>query len=117
MGERERANRLMAYINYAPMRIGTEDPWALTELAKAGGPGGVWGGTPVGPHLRSQRKSDPRVAACADRGGARNLLYACASRIVLRKLNLLAKLSDGTLSARSFRTLTADNVHHISVVQ
>ena len=31
---------LMAYINYAPMRIGTEDPWALTELAKAGGPGG-----------------------------------------------------------------------------
>ena len=44
----------MAYINYAPMRIGTEDPWALTELAKAGGPGGaqppslggVWGGTP-----------------------------------------------------------------------
>ena len=32
---------LMAYINYAPMRIGTEDPWALTELAKAGGPGGA----------------------------------------------------------------------------
>ena len=31
---------LMAYINEAPMRIGTEDPWALTELAKAGGPGG-----------------------------------------------------------------------------
>ena len=64
----------------------------------------------VGPHLRSQRKSDPRVAACADRGGVRNLLYACASRIVLRKLNLLAKLlssTDGTLSARSFRTLTA----------
>ena len=30
----------MAYINYAPVRIGTEDPWALTELAKAGGPGG-----------------------------------------------------------------------------
>ena len=30
----------MAYINYAPMRIGTEDPWALTELPKAGG----WGG-------------------------------------------------------------------------
>ena len=27
----------MAYINYAPMRIGTEDPWALTELPKAGG--------------------------------------------------------------------------------
>ena len=38
-------NRLMAYINYAPMRIGTEDPWALTELAKAGGLGGL-GGTP-----------------------------------------------------------------------
>ena len=46
----------MAYINYAPMRIGAEDPWALTELAKAGGPGGaqppppslgvVWGETP-----------------------------------------------------------------------
>ena len=35
-----RLARLMAYINYAPMRIGTEDPWALTELAKAGGPGG-----------------------------------------------------------------------------
>ena len=33
--------RLMAYINYAPMRIGAEDPWALTELAKAGGPGGA----------------------------------------------------------------------------
>ena len=32
-------NGLMAYINYAPMRIGTEDPWALTELAKAGGLG------------------------------------------------------------------------------
>ena len=31
---------LMAYINYAPMRIGAEDPWALTELAKAGEPGG-----------------------------------------------------------------------------
>ena len=41
----------------------------------------VAGGGGVGPHLRSQRKSDPRVAACADRGGARNLLYACASRI------------------------------------
>ena len=27
---------LMAYINYAPMRIGAEDPWALTELAQAG---------------------------------------------------------------------------------
>ena len=26
-------------------------------------------------------QSDPSVAACADRGGARNLLYACASRI------------------------------------
>ena len=37
---------LMAYINYAPMRIGTEDPWALTELAKAGGPGGGLGGYP-----------------------------------------------------------------------
>ena len=37
---------LMAYINYAPMRIGAEDPWALTELAKAGGPGGGLGGTP-----------------------------------------------------------------------
>ena len=40
----------MAYINYAPMRIGTEDPWALTELAKAGGPGGAqppgFGGVP-----------------------------------------------------------------------
>ena len=42
------------YINQAPMRIGTEDPWALTELAKAGGgwggaapqPRGIWGGTP-----------------------------------------------------------------------
>ena len=31
--------RFMAYINQAPMRIGMEDPWALTELAKAGGPG------------------------------------------------------------------------------
>ena len=31
----------MAYINYAPMRIGMEDPWALTEVAKAGGPGGA----------------------------------------------------------------------------
>ena len=30
----------MAYINQAPMRIGTEDSWALTELAKAGGRGG-----------------------------------------------------------------------------
>ena len=45
---------LMAYINYAPMRIGTEDPWALTELAKAGGPGGAapqprggWGVPPI----------------------------------------------------------------------
>ena len=28
------------------MRIGTEDPWALTELAKAGGGGGVGGDTP-----------------------------------------------------------------------
>ena len=42
--------RLMAYINYAPMRIGTEDPWALTELAKAeglGGGGGVGGVPPI----------------------------------------------------------------------
>ena len=38
------SNLGMAYINYAPMRIGTEDPWALTELAKAGGLG-------VTPHL------------------------------------------------------------------
>ena len=38
------------------MRIGTADPWALTELAKAGGPGGrgppsqggIWGGTRLG---------------------------------------------------------------------
>ena len=37
---------LMAYINYAPMRIGAEDPWALTELAKAGGP---WGAQPRQP--------------------------------------------------------------------
>ena len=36
----------MAYINYAPMRIGTEDPWALTELPKAGGPGGGGKGYP-----------------------------------------------------------------------
>ena len=41
----------MADVREAPMRIGTEDPWALTELAKAGGLGGrslgeVWGGTP-----------------------------------------------------------------------
>ena len=36
----------VAYINYAPMRIGAEDPWALTELAKAGGPGGGVGGYP-----------------------------------------------------------------------
>ena len=28
------------------MCIGTEDPWALTELAKAGGLGGGGGGTP-----------------------------------------------------------------------
>ena len=44
---------LMAYINYAPMRIGAEDPWALTELAKAGGPGGVQprGGLGVTPQL------------------------------------------------------------------
>ena len=31
----------MAYINEALMSIGTEDTWALTELAKAGGPGGA----------------------------------------------------------------------------
>ena len=37
----------IAYINYAPMRIGTENPWALTELAKAGGPEGGSGGTPI----------------------------------------------------------------------
>ena len=36
----------MAYINYAPMRIVTEDPWTLTELAKAGGLGGGGGGYP-----------------------------------------------------------------------
>ena len=46
----------MAYINYAPMRIGAEDPWALTELAKAGGPGGAQPPQPRGglggtPHL------------------------------------------------------------------
>ena len=41
----------MAYINYAPMRIGTEDPWALTELAKAGGPGGGGLGAGGTPHL------------------------------------------------------------------
>ena len=36
--EREQQeSRFMAYINEAPMGIGTEDPWALTELAKAGG--------------------------------------------------------------------------------
>ena len=34
------------HIRDAPMRIGTEDPWALTELAKAGGLGGLRG-TPV----------------------------------------------------------------------
>ena len=28
------------------MRIGTEDPWALTELAKAGGAWGGWGVPP-----------------------------------------------------------------------
>ena len=47
---------LMAYINYAPMRIGTEDPWAFMELAKAGGPGGAQppqprGGLGCSPHL------------------------------------------------------------------
>ena len=31
----------MADVREAPMRIGTEDPWALTELAKAGGSGGA----------------------------------------------------------------------------
>ena len=37
------------------MRIGTEDPWALTELAKAGGPGWARPPQPRGvggyPHL------------------------------------------------------------------
>ena len=36
--------RFMADVREAPMRIGTEDPWALTELAKAGGRGGGGGG-------------------------------------------------------------------------
>ena len=31
----------MAQVREAPMRMDTEDPWALTELAKAGGPGGA----------------------------------------------------------------------------
>ena len=31
----------------APMRIGTEDPWALTELAKAG----AWGGAVPQPRV------------------------------------------------------------------
>ena len=39
----------MAYINYAPMRIGTADPWALTELAKAVGPGGAQPSSPPPP--------------------------------------------------------------------
>ena len=34
----------MADVREAPMRIGTEDPWALTE--PAGGGGGGSGGTP-----------------------------------------------------------------------
>ena len=33
--------RFMADVREAPMRLGTEDPWALTKLAKAGGLGGV----------------------------------------------------------------------------
>ena len=33
------STKQVAYIREAPMRIGTEDPWALTELAKAGGLG------------------------------------------------------------------------------
>ena len=33
----------MADVREAPIRIGTEDPWALTELAKAGGGWGVEG--------------------------------------------------------------------------
>ena len=36
----------MAYINQASMRIGTEDPWALSELGAWGGGGGGGG---VGP--------------------------------------------------------------------
>ena len=31
----------MAQVREAPMRMETEDPWALTELAKARGPGGA----------------------------------------------------------------------------
>ena len=34
----------MAQVREAPMRVDTEDPWALTELAK--GEGG-WGNTPI----------------------------------------------------------------------
>ena len=33
----------MADVREAPMRIGTEDPWALTEPAGGGGGGGVGG--------------------------------------------------------------------------
>ena len=29
------------HVDGAPMRMDTEDPWALTELARAGGPGGA----------------------------------------------------------------------------
>ena len=50
----DRVAWIYGYINEAPMRIGTEDPWALTELAKTGGlgergppqPSGGLGGTP-----------------------------------------------------------------------
>ena len=42
-----RLSGFMAYINQAPMRIGMEDPWALTELAKAGGSGGGRGPPPA----------------------------------------------------------------------
>ena len=35
-------------LNYAPMRIGTEDPWALTELPKAGGACGGTATTSLG---------------------------------------------------------------------
>ena len=39
----------MADVREAPMRIGTEDPWALTEPAGGGGGGG--GGSGGTPHL------------------------------------------------------------------
>ena len=47
-------------------------------------------------------------------------LPSMKARILLRKLNLLAKLSssnDNTLSVRTFRTFAADNVYNISLVQ